>query len=776
MSSNLEIQTAKRTGKLDFLYDYYLRGIPLNQVQINSLIKAGYIETTKGLRIRKEKELLYQVADTEVRSKDQIEADRLIDVINEEDLPPELDTESRIVILSNETYDKIQETSLFYYSGSKEITKEDWLPRSVMEHTKDFIMWINSINSGFQSQIRYDKFAKYCQQARNWLDDKVDLSDLDDLDKRDYMAQEADRCRENTLYFMDKYLQVKEGDEEGGNMKYLSKPVHKILCYLIDCGYSLMAGKPRQIAATTTIGGIALCKLITRKNYFIKFITMDKETGTEIFEDKIKAPFGELPAFMKPSVSNYRDNLFRMSRKTNDKGTKGGVNSTLRVVAPSYAAINGGAPQLVLIDEAGYVSILGRMMREGRPTMFKYNPKTGKTEMKRQVIIWGTGGEMDKGGKAYENEFMDAMDKWNKGEHSYGIIPLFFDWTTRPGVTKTLYDQEKKAATKTGPEKEAAMVQFRQAFPSTLEDMFLTSYKLLVGIDWINKQRERIKMVEHEIKPVSGYFEPIYDESQPNKETDELPFAIIGAKFIPLDDLEDNMDLATVQLLEHPKADWVNRYYQGTDPIATDNGYSNMASVIWDAVYQIPVCIMDYREPDYKNVFLQSLLMGLYFGAEKLAVQDLVEINIGAAYCDFKESNGQRRSILHRTELPDMLSGGGSMYGIDNRGTRAKIIVNKLFELLKSNGENFYFDVIFKQLRTYACTYTEKGNEIWGVSNYKTEKDDVLYALVFSYICALSNLHKVPYNVQEAKKKSKPIRVLARNKEGNLYYKTVGNG
>lgn len=775
MAANKELSISKKTGKLALLYDLYLKKIPLNQKQIQSLVDEGYIETTKNAKVVKEKDLLYQISDTDVRSKDQIESDMRVDVLLEEDLPPDFNTDSRHVILESESYDNLQETNIFKYLGGKEVTKEDWMPSSVTEYTKDFRMWIDSINAGFQSQRKYDKFAKYCQQSQDWLDEKVDLADLQDHEKDTYKRTEILRCRENTLYFMDKYLYIKEGDDESGNMKYLSKPVHKILCYLIDCGYSIMAGKPRQIAATTTIGGILLCRIITRRNYFVKFITMDQDTGTEIFDDKIKAPFSELPAFMKPSVSNDRDKLFRLSRKTKDKGTKGGLNSTLRVVAPSYAAINGGAPQLVAIDEAGYINILGRMMREGRPTMFKYNPATGKTEMKRQLIVWGTGGEMDRGGKAYESEFMDTLKKWNEGEF-YGIVPLFFDWTTRPGITKDLYNQEKKAATKEGPEKEAAMVQFRQAYPSTIEDMFLTSQKLLVGIDWLNKQTERIRMVEHQVRPTKGYFEPIYDESQPNKETDELPFAIVGARFVPLDDLVDNMEMATVQILSHPKTDWKNRYYQGTDPIATDNGYSKMASVIWDSVFQTPVAIMNYREADYKNVFLQALLLGLYYGSEAEAAKDLVEINIGSAYCDFKESNGQRRAIVQRLELPVMMNGGGSLYGIDNRGIRSKIIINKLYELLKHNGDLFMFEIIFKQLRTFICTYTEKGNEAWGVSNYKTDQDDVLYALVFSYICAMSYLHREPYNVQEAKVAKKNERVLARRKDGSLYYKEVAHG
>ncbi len=79
------------------------------------------------------------------------------------------------------------------------------------------------------------------------------------------------------------------------------------------------------------------------------------------------------------------------------------------------------------------------MIKEARPTMFMSNDDTNKLEFKRQIIIWRTGGEMDKGGKAYEIEFRNALAHWEKGNFEHGIIPLFFDWTTRPGITKEFY-------------------------------------------------------------------------------------------------------------------------------------------------------------------------------------------------------------------------------------------------------------------------------------------------------------------------------------------------
>ena len=110
----------------------------------------------------------------------------------------------------------------------------------------------------------------------------------------------------------------------------------------------------------------------------------------------------------------------------------GGVDSKLSVEAPYATAINGGAPNLVLIDEAGNMPVITEMMNEGRPALFWVNPDTGQMEMKRQLIAWGTGGHMDKGGGRFEVEFRAAWEAWKERNFSYGIVPIFFDAYAKP--------------------------------------------------------------------------------------------------------------------------------------------------------------------------------------------------------------------------------------------------------------------------------------------------------------------------------------------------------
>lgn len=762
----------RQESLVDFMSELHTHGVDLDQKFIDLLVRNKRINVRPENEVTLEPDFNINAPNMDYKSNGQRLADSYIDIVTDVNNIPGAEENKRHIVMDTETYHQISDSSLFTYNAGRIITIDDWKPKNILEHSDEFIHWINSINKGFQYMTPYKPFQMYCQQAKDWLEDTDTIYDYPADERKEFAFREMERCGENTLYFMDKYLQLKEGDMNSGNMKYLSKPVHKVICFMIDAGYSMIIGKPRQIAATSTLGGIALCKTITRRNFFLKMVAQDELKTIEIFDDKIKYPFSELPNFMKPEVGNDRDKLLRFSSKTEKKGSKGGTNSKIQVVAPSVAAINGGSPQLVLIDEAGYIRILGKMIKEARPTMFMQDPVTGKLKMTRQIVVWGTGGEVDAGGKSFETEFRNNLKLWNDGVYTSGMIPLFFDWTTRPGITKEHYLNEKRVYTVEGPDKEEKAVQFRQAYPSVIDDMFLTSYKLLVGASWINEQIERIQKTEHKFRPIAGYFEPVFDYNAPENENSDVPFKIIGAKFIPCDD--DDIGMASCWLLQEPKKGWRNRYYKGTDPIMTDNGLSKMASAVWDSVFNAPVAIMNYRNQDHKATFLQNLLLGIYFDTEdKKGIPELVEANIGTAYFDYVEAKGFYRSLVQKTELIEFMQGGGQLYGIDNKGIRNEHIIAKMKEMFTAFGDRCFFRVAFEQLKTFICKINDKGNHSWGVTDPRNFSDDVLFAMVFSYICALSYSHRQPISIEQQNKNVTFEYRLVRDKRGNLTRQAV---
>ena len=728
-----------RENHLDFLYELYLQGVEIGDKNVELLKKNNYIKVEAVQKAEKADKPDYIKENFLNYSNEKSKkADSQIDII----LSSEKD---KFVILTDSELEERKNKHGFIFEGRTDnITRDEWMPKSNTEHEKDFIDWVNSINNlGFQNRIQYRKFTLYVQQAYTWLQEKGSFTDYEDEeDREDYKDREMDRCFENSLYFLNKYIYYKEGDDEDGKTKYESHAAHEVMAYLNDCGYSSAYAKGRQMAATTTLMALNVKDVVFKKNYFMKFITEDKEKAEEIFEDKLKFAFSELPYWMKPEVSNERENLFKIGKKA-EKGTKEGVGSKILVVAPKRTAVAGGAPQKVMIDEAGNIPILGKMIDNARPTMLKSNKKTGKIEIKRMLVFWGTGGSMDRGGKAFETEFMALIKQWQDNDYSSCVVPVFFNWTCRPFSSQEDYDREKKVAySKVVSEQEKdSIIEFHQSWPETLSDVFRTNAKTLVPEEFIKQNTERIAQESKKIGSSitkRGYFEPIYDYDSPAPEGSDVPYRIIGAEFVPTEDFDAR---ASVEIFMEPKMNWKNRYFQGTDPIDTDTGLSNMASVVWDKYYKCPSAILDWRTRDPKDVFLQTMLLGIYYDTseKKRGIKELVESNRGTSYTQYKEAKGFGSELVLNYQLPLYFKNQTTInegIGIDNKGIRNTMIITRLHEMTVAFGDRNYFYKFFDQLSSFTCNISDKGKEMWGPMNKKYFKDDVLFGTVFSYICA----------------------------------------
>ena len=178
--------------------------------------------------------------------------------------------------------------------NAKEIKTSQWRPdHPPLQYPDEFVEWVDSINSGWQNMTQYKPFELYRKQAYKWLKEEDEITDFhDEDDQLDFVAQEKQRCIDNSLYFCNKYGWLKEGDVEGGGVKYQAWKAQEVILFLADCGYCFMIGKARQIGFTSTLGLLACKRLNFMPSYYTKFITKEKEKGEEIFRDKIRWAFG----------------------------------------------------------------------------------------------------------------------------------------------------------------------------------------------------------------------------------------------------------------------------------------------------------------------------------------------------------------------------------------------------------------------------------------------------------------------------------------------------
>ncbi len=114
--------------------------------------------------------------------------------------------------------------------GSKGVLTQEWKPNhEEFEYPKEFVDWIDSINSGWQNKLKFKPFDLYCKQADLWMEDTSAILDYDnEEDQMDWLFTEIQRCKDNTLYFCNKYGFIKEDRAENGMLPYRAWDAQKV--------------------------------------------------------------------------------------------------------------------------------------------------------------------------------------------------------------------------------------------------------------------------------------------------------------------------------------------------------------------------------------------------------------------------------------------------------------------------------------------------------------------------------------------------------------------
>lgn len=609
------------------------------------------------------------------------------------------------------------------------------------KYNPGFVAWINSINSGFQHMIPYRPFLDYCKDAKDMLADPTDIEDLfTDHQKIEYISDQFAKFRDNTTYFLDKLGTYKDADKSDGFIHMRATMAQKVLLFLADRGYSVILGKARHVTATTAMGIFAVKKISYVPEYYIKFITHTKPKGVEILRDKVKYPYANIPEWAKVSAdTSYRDDRIITGARGGTKSEKKGTGAMIEVAAPTDDAINGGSPSCVLIDEIGFIDNITTIMREGRPTMFRKNYKTGKLEMIRQFFGWGTASMEGTKISYFKEEYLFCSRQWEAGNYEYGIIPLFFNCFAREGFTQEDYDREKRIAeSREGMDREKAIVQFFQHYPLTIEDMFVSGSKTIIPFNMINDKIGEIRAAQGNAKdstyPQYGYFDVANGtlEDYLNYKHTAPPVPV----WVPVKGgIADQRTTAVIYT--PPDPDWVWRYYKGTDPINTKSGHSKFASSILDVEKWEYSSVINFRRRNFKECYLQGILQTLYYSNRHHNVRELCEGNIGDMYFDMLDMFGLKsKHLILNSNLPPKLQGGGNDYGIKKTGSNSDKIMNNLLDLLQNYMDKLNDETLFQQLKTFV----EREKKDTGFISFKPESrydfDDVIDADVYAYIAS----------------------------------------
>lgn len=726
----------------------YIQGFDLDHQEIKELIGTGFLK------------------DSMLRNKD-IESynSRYRDFDHNVELKGVFDLDNSNI--TKNQVDEANEKFLIKHNSklfSSDITRDMWSLDIYKEddyrYPDEFRNWILSMYDGFDKRISFERFEIYRHQAMCWENDRENYSSTwDEEDRLDFIRVERKKILENSLYAANRHGKLKMISETGdGNSfkRYKAWEAQEVLLYLFDCYVNYLAAKARQIGGTTTLCIPAIMRTMLTKGYFTKLVAQKGEKSKEIFNDKVKFPLSKFSEYLMPSISSDSSSQFEFKYKGDGKGRAKGSDSMFKVEAPAPDCINGGSPNLVLLDEIGLNDMFGEIVAQGRPTLFAYDAETGKQKMQRQLVGWGSGGDMMAGGAAFESEFRPLLKAFQERDYSEKIIPVFLNAFARKGFNKKMYEDEKKVyyAKKKIVGKEDPKIVFQQSYCITLDDVFLLSSDTIIPVIEITNLLDRANKKK---KVVRGIFEPIFDTSVSYGEAKDVPYKIVGAKFIPCsdDDIMQGLYTSCVHMIEQPchhqegvnRCFYDNRYYQGIDPIITSSGLSDMAGCIWDALDMSPKCVVAFKHPDYRFCYLQVLLQNLYYsntenGMAK-GIKALVEANVGGEYINYAKDHGYKNVLIRNDRLPEILHTKSQEYGMWKETNKVKYLLNFLERMLSLYRDRNDLPIFFEQLKTFVRKKTTQ-NIAYGPQNDRFHRDDVIDAVLYSYIAFLCYENTIP--------------------------------
>jgi hypothetical protein len=208
--------------------------------------------------------------------------------------------------------------------------------------------------------------------------------------------------------------------------------------------------KARQTGLSWTTAGYALWLAMFHKYQRILIISVnDKEA--QVFLEKVKFIFDNLPGWMKPSVYKRNETVLWFGKRLGyDTDEVGGINSKIESIPTSKTAGTSRSLNLLIVDEAAKVEFMQAIWKSAQPALSTIK---GKCVLLSTMTIESTG-------EFYEEIWNEAK----KGENNFHTF--FIPYNRYPGHT----EEWLKAQLRNMPASQRALA--KQEYPKTEEEAF----------------------------------------------------------------------------------------------------------------------------------------------------------------------------------------------------------------------------------------------------------------------------------------------------------------
>jgi len=183
--------------------------------------------------------------------------------------------------------------------------------------------------------------VEYKNKKTSYLGNKKLKKSSVTLEWTEEQILEMIRCKEDSIYFIEKYCKIIHVDR--GLVNFELHPFQKDMISAYSNNRFVICKMPRQVGKTTTTAGFILWRVLFNEHYNVAILANKDKKAREIL-DRIQKMFENLPQWMQQGVTEWNKGNIEL-----ENGSKIVATST------SSSAARGDTYNLVYLDEFAHV-------------------------------------------------------------------------------------------------------------------------------------------------------------------------------------------------------------------------------------------------------------------------------------------------------------------------------------------------------------------------------------------------------------------------------------